>query len=148
MNRICFICLGNICRSPMAEYILKDMLSKNNIDNVIVESRATSYEEQGNDMYPKAKKVLNQKGIPYNRREAKRLENKDYDKYDIFYYMEDKNLKNIERILDSTDKCQKLLDKDIEDPWYTNNFEKVFEEIEVGCKEIIKKLKNNWLLLI
>lgn len=143
MNRICFICLGNICRSPMAEYILKDMLIKNNIDNVIVESRATSYEEQGNDMYPKAKKVLNQKGIPYNRREAKRLENKDYDKYDIFYYMEDKNLKNIERILDSTDKCQKLLDKDIEDPWYTNNFEKVFEEIEQGCKEIIKKIKNN-----
>ena len=143
MNRICFICLGNICRSPMAEYILKDMLSKNNIDNVIVESRATSYEEQGNDMYPKAKRILNQKGIPYNRREAKRLENKDYDKYDIFYYMEDKNLKNIERILDSTDKCQKLLDKDIEDPWYTNNFEKVFEEIEEGCKEIIKKLKNN-----
>ena len=143
MNRICFICLGNICRSPMAEYILKDMLSKNNIDNVIVETRATSYEEQGNDMYPKAKKVLNQKGIPYNRREAKRLENKDYDKYDIFYYMEDKNLKNIERILESTDKCQKLLDKDIEDPWYTNNFEKVFEEIEEGCKEIIKKLKNN-----
>ena len=143
MNRICFICLGNICRSPMAEYILKDMLSKNNIDNVIVESRATSYEEQGNDMYPKAKKVLNQKGIPYNRREAKRLENKDYDKYDIFYYMEDKNLKNIERILESTDKCQKLLDKDIEDPWYTNNFEKVFEEIEDGCKEIIKKIKNN-----
>ncbi|MBR6949916.1 MAG: low molecular weight phosphotyrosine protein phosphatase [Bacilli bacterium] len=143
MNRICFICLGNICRSPMAEYILKDMLIKNNIDNVIVETRATSYEEQGNDMYPKAKKVLNQKGIPYNRREAKRLENKDYDKYDIFYYMEDKNLKNIERILESTDKCQKLLDKDIEDPWYTNNFEKVFEEIEEGCKEIIKKLKNN-----
>ena len=143
MNRICFICLGNICRSPMAEYILKDMLIKNNIDNVIVESRATSYEEQGNDMYPKAKKVLNQKGIPYNRREAKRLENKDYDKYDIFYYMEDKNLKNIERILDSTDKCQKLLDKDIEDPWYKNNFEKVFEEIEQGCKEIIKKIKNN-----
>ena len=143
MNRICFICLGNICRSPMAEYILKDMLIKNNIDNVIVETRATSYEEQGNDMYPKAKKVLNQKGIPYNRREAKRLENKDYDKYDIFYYMEDKNLKNIERILDSTDKCQKLLDKDIEDPWYTNNFEKVFEEIEDGCKEIIKKIKNN-----
>ena len=143
MNRICFICLGNICRSPMAEYILKDMLIKNNIDNVVVESRATSYEEQGNDMYPKAKRILNQKGIPYNRREAKRLENKDYDKYDIFYYMEDKNLKNIERILDSTDKCQKLLDKDIEDPWYTNNFEKVFEEIEQGCKEIIKKLKNN-----
>ncbi|MBR4693171.1 MAG: low molecular weight phosphotyrosine protein phosphatase [Bacilli bacterium] len=143
MNRICFICLGNICRSPMAEYILKDMLIKNNIDNVIVETRATSYEEQGNDMYPKAKKVLNQKGIPYNRREAKRLENKDYDKYDIFYYMEDKNLKNIERILESTDKCQKLLDKDIEDPWYTNNFEKVFEEIEDGCKEIIKKIKNN-----
>ena len=143
MNRICFICLGNICRSPMAEYILKDMLIKNNIDNVIVESRATSYEEQGNDMYPKAKKVLNQKGISYNRREAKRLENKDYDKYDIFYYMEDKNLKNIERILDSTDKCQKLLDKDIEDPWYTNDFEKVFEEIEQGCKEIIKKIKNN-----
>lgn len=143
MNRICFICLGNICRSPMAEYILKDMLSKNNIDNVIVESRATSYEEQGNDMYPKAKKILNQKGIPYSRREAKRLENEDYDKYDSFYYMEDKNLKNIERILENTDKCQKLLDKDIEDPWYTNNFEKVFEEIEQGCKGIIKKLKNN-----
>ena len=143
MNRICFICLGNICRSPMAEYILKDMLKKNSIKNVIVDSKATSYEEQGNDMYPKAKEILSIKGIPYNRREASRLEKEDYNNYDVFYYMEDRNLKNIERILDKTDKCKKLLDKDIEDPWYTNNFDKVYEEIQEGCKEIIKLLKND-----
>lgn len=143
MNRICFICLGNICRSPMAEYILKDKLRKQGIKNVIVDSKATSYEEQGNDMYPKAKNILKEHNIQFSIREAKRLEKEDYDKYDVFYYMEDKNLRNIERIFDKTDKCKKLLIKDIEDPWYTNNFEKVYEEIDEGCQEIIKLLKNN-----
>ena len=143
MNRICFICLGNICRSPMAEYILKDKLKKQGINNIIVDSKATSYEEQGNDIYIKAKDILKVHNIPFNNREATRLEKEDYDKYDVFYYMEDKNLKNIERILDKTDKCKKLLKKDIEDPWYTNNFEKVYEEIEEGCQEILKYVKNN-----
>ena len=70
MRRICFVCLGNICRSPMAEFILKDMIKKNNIDDIIVESRATSYEEEGNDMYYLAKEELTKRGVPFTRREA------------------------------------------------------------------------------
>ena len=143
MNRICFVCLGNICRSPMAEFILKQKLRNNNIDNVIVESRATSYEEEGNDTYYKAKQVLDKKNIKYTKRESTRLEKEDLNKYDVIYYMDDSNLYNIKRILGESNKYKKLSTKDIEDPWYTNNFDKVFEEIDEACNKILDTIKNS-----
>ena len=143
MNRICFVCLGNICRSPMAEFILKQKLKENNIDNIIVESRATSYEEEGNDTYYKAKQVLDKNNIKYTKRESTRLEKEDLNKYDVIYYMDDSNLYNIKRILGESNKYKKLSTKDIEDPWYTNNFDKVFEEIDEACNKILDTIKNS-----
>ena len=99
MLKICFVCLGNICRSPMAEFIMKNKIKDDN--NYLVTSRATSYEEQGNDMYTPAKKKLDEKHIPYTKHIATRLEKEDYDKYDYFYCMEDNNISNCLRIFGS-----------------------------------------------
>ncbi len=139
--KICFICLGNICRSPMAEFIMKDLLIKNNISDVYVDSKATSYEEEGNDMYYLAKEKLDEKGIKYTRREAHRLEKEDYDKYDLFIGMEDSNINNINRILGREDKTIRLLDdRNISDPWYTRDFEKAYNDIYEGCNKLFKNI--------
>lgn len=133
MTRICFICLGNICRSPMAEYILKD-LDKDN--KFYIASRATSYEEQGNDMDSRAKRTLDAHNIPYTKHTATRLEKSDRDKFDRFIVMEKYQISRVKDILGDEIEVETLLDEDIEDPWYTNNFEKVYTQILQGCKKI------------
>ena len=140
--RICFVCLGNICRSPMAEFIMKDKLKKLGIsDKYIIESRATSYEEEGNDMYPPAKRMLDSKGIPYTRHYAKRLELDDYNKFDLFVCMEDSNIRNISYIFDDRDKkVIKLLDRNISDPWYTGNFISTYNDLVEGIDKLIKSV--------
>ena len=147
--RICFVCLGNICRSPMAEFILKDLLKKNNIDDIIVESRATSYEEEGNDMYYLAKEELTKRGIPFTRREASTLNKNDYDKYDLIVGMDDGNIRNIMRIIgeDPKNKVYKLnrfsgSDEDIKDPWYTRDFDAAYNDIFDGVKGLLKIIKK------
>ena len=142
--KICFVCLGNICRSPMAEFIMKDLLKKNNINDVFVDSKATSYEEEGNDMYYLAKEKLDEKGIIYSRRKAKRLEKEDYDKYDLIIGMDDNNIRNIKNILrdDKDSKIIKLLDRDISDPWYTRDFEKAYNDIYEGCLILLRNIRK------
>lgn len=140
MIKICFVCLGNICRSPMAEFIMKDKIKKLNLeDKYYITSKATSYEEQGNDMYEYAKEKLAEKKIPYTKRKAQRLEKEDYDKYDYFICMEEKNIKNALKIFDKDpkNKVKKLLKKDIEDPWYTGNFEKTYNDILEGINKLL-----------
>ncbi len=140
--KICFICLGNICRSPMAEFIMKDKVKKLGLtDKFHIESRATSYEEEGNDMYPKAKRMLEEKGIPYTRHYAKRVEESDYDKFDLFICMEDANIRNLKYIFEDYDKkVIKLLDKDIADPWYTGNFINTYNDLCEGIDLLIKNM--------
>ena len=140
--RICFVCLGNICRSPMAEFIMKDKVKLLGREKeFIIESRGTSYEEEGNDMYPPAKRMLDSKGIPYTRHYAKRLEESDYNKFDLFICMEEANIRNISYIFDDPDnKVIKLLDRDISDPWYTGNFISTYNDL---CEGINLFLKNN-----
>ena len=141
MIKICFVCLGNICRSPMAEYIMKDKINKLNLNDIYVTSRGTSYEEQGNDMYPRAKSELDRHNIKYDRHKATRLEKEDYDQFDYFICMEDSNIRSISYIFnDPKNKVIKLLDKNISDPWYTGNFTSTFNDLDTGIDILIKKL--------
>ena len=141
MIKICFVCLGNICRSPMAEYIMKDKINKLNLKDIIVTSRGTSYEEQGNDMYPPAKRELDKHNIKYEKHIATRLEKEDYDKYDYFICMEESNIRGINYIFNDTqNKVIKLLDKDISDPWYTGEFSTTFNDLDTGIDILINKL--------
>lgn len=142
MIKVLFVCHGNICRSPMAEYILKDRINKRKLD-IYTESRATSFEEIGNDIYPPAKEILDFYHIPYSRHRARRVNQDDYDSFDLIYVMDNNNLRNILRIIDDKDnKIKKLLSCDIEDPWYTGNYEKVYRQIEQGVDEIIKQIRE------
>lgn len=151
MIKICFVCLGNICRSPMAEFIMKEKLKKNNLqDKFIIESKGTSYEEEGNDIYPNVKRLLDEKNISYTRRCATTLVESDYEKYDYFIGMDQNNIRNMKYLFnnDPNNKIYRLLDftelkKDVEDPWYTRNFEKVYEEINIGCDKLLETLLSN-----
>lgn len=145
MIKICFVCLGNICRSPMAEYIMKKKLKDLNLENEYhIVSRATSYEEQGNDIYPPAKRKLTEKNIPFSNHTATRLEKDDYNKYDYFICMEQRNITNTLRIFESdpSNKTFTLLDKDIADPWYTGNFDDTYNDLDYGLDNLIKELEK------
>ena len=148
MIKVMFVCLGNICRSPMAEFVLKDMVSKKGLSNEFyIKSSATSYEEIGNDIYCGARDKLIQKNIPFTKRKATRLTPGDYNKYDFIIGMEEANIRNIKRIVgeDKENKIYKLLDfsnnpRDIADPWYTGNFEVTYNDIVDGCHSFLESL--------
>lgn len=147
MNRvhIIFVCHGNICRSPMAEFIMKD-LCKN--DNFLIESRATSFEEIGNDLYYLTKDVLNKYHIPYTKHVARRITKEEFERADYVIVMDDNNLYNLKRIVkEENKKVYKMLEflgttKDVLDPWYTRRFDECFEEIYASCKALYKIIKE------
>lgn len=146
MTKILFICHGNICRSTMAEFVLKDMARKMGLDWEI-ESAATSTEELGNDIHHGTKTKLTAKGIPFTSRRARQMTKADYDYYDLLIGMDRYNMINMRRFYqnDPQDKLRLLLDYtdrggDIADPWYTGNFDATYNDIEEGCTALIKKL--------
>ncbi len=144
MIKICFVCHGNICRSPMAEYVLKDKLKKiNMLNKFIIVSKATSFEEEGNDMHPGTKRILKENNIEFSSHRATKLTKEDYEKYDYFICMDENNMRNIKFIFDDKDnKIFKLLkNKDVKDPWYTGNFEETYDDIDIGTNRLIDMFK-------
>lgn len=147
MIRVCFVCLGNICRSPMAEFIFKDLVRKEGLEKeFLIESRGTCDDEIGNDMHPGTKSMLDKYNIPYGRHYATRLLKSDYDKYDYFIGMDDYNVLSIKRLFGTDKKIYKLLDftknsKEIDDPWYTHNFTITYDEIDKGCRALLDYIK-------
>ena len=144
--RVLFVCHGNICRSPMAEFIFKDIIEKENLtDKFFVRSAATSAEEIGNPVYPPARKKLMEHNILCEGKRANQIKRSDYDNYDYIIAMEQFNIRNILRIVkdDKDKKVFRLLDftdnpKDIDDPWYTGNFDITYDEILEGCRGLLK----------
>ena len=141
MYNILFVCYGNICRSPIAEMIFKDLIYKNSKRYLInCESMATSMEELGNDIYPKAKKKLEEMNIPVERHIARQFKKSDYDKYDYIIVFEERNKRDLINILgdDIDNKIHLILEyannlKGIDDPWYTDDFDIAYKEIYEGC---------------
>lgn len=150
MYNILFVCYGNICRSPMAEMIFKDIIYKNNKRYMFsCVSRATSVEELGNDIYPSAKSKLLDKGITCESHKAIQIKKEDYKIYDYIIVMEERNKRDVIRIMgpDIEDKVHLLLEytntlKDIDDPWYTGDFDTAFDEIYNGCVGLYNYLLN------
>lgn len=150
MIKVMFVCLGNICRSPMAEFVFKDIVKKQGLEKEFyIKSSATSYEEIGNDIHYGTRDKLIQKGISFENRKAIRLKPEDYKKYDYIIGMENSNIKNIKRIVgeDYENKVYRLLDfsknsRDIADPWYTRNFEITYNDVVEGCNGFMNYLKN------
>ncbi len=149
MIRVLFVCHGNICRSPMAEYILKDMVRKNGLeDKVYIESAATSYEEIGNPVYPPARAELAKHGIGCRGHAARKLVKADFEEFDYLIAMEEYNLRNIRREFGEAlaKKVSLLLDYtdmpgDIDDPWYTGSFDVTYNEIVMGCEGFLATIE-------
>ena len=148
MKKIVFVCLGNICRSPMAEFIFKNALkSAGRSAEFEVSSRATSYEEEGNPVYPPARAVLAKHGVSCAGKYASRLQKSEYSSADLFVCMEDKNVRDVLRIFgsDPEKKVVKLLDYtkkggNIADPYYTGDFDLTYAQIEEGCRGLLASI--------
>ena len=143
MIKILFICHGNICRSPMAEFMMKDLVEKRGLEKEFeISSAATSNEEIGNDMYPPAKRMLKEKGIDFSRRAARQLRFGDYDYYDRIICMDEYNLRNILKFFggDPANKVSMLLDRPVADPWYTGDFETTYNDLSEGLCRLMEDL--------
>ena len=148
MTKILFVCHGNICRSPMAEFVMKDLVTKAGLASQFhIESAATSREEIGNPVYPPARRKLAEHGISCDGYAARQLTNQDYDKYDLLIGMDQANLRNMHRMCggDPEGKLHLLLDftnrpGNVADPWYTGDFEATWRDVEQGCQGLLQEL--------
>ena len=150
MIKILFVCHGNICRSPMAEFVMKELVRRAGRESdFLIESAATSREELGNDMHYGTRTKLREMGIPFSRRAARQITINDYDRYDYLVAMDDENLYYMNRCWggDPKNKIRMLLsfagkDRDIADPWYTGNFDQTYEDVLEGCTAFLASLKK------
>ena len=144
VRRIMFVCHGNICRSPMAEMVMAELLRKAGRDDITTASAATSTEEIGNGVHPGTVRLLNRHNIPLRRHEAVQLMRRDAERYDLFIGMDSSNLRNMRRMLGDAAEGRifNLLDfsdrpRDISDPWYTGDFETTYSDVMEGCQALL-----------
>ena len=146
MTKVLFVCHGNICRSPMAEFVLKDMVKKAGREkDFLIESAATSTEEIGNRVYSPARRKLAEHGISCEGKTARQMRINDYRDFDLLIGMDRANLRNMQRICggDPDGKLHLMLDYtdhpgDVADPWYTGDFEATWRDVEEGCRELLR----------
>lgn len=151
-RKIMFVCHGNICRSPMAEFIFKKMVKESGHEReFIVNSCATSTEEIGNPIYPPAKRELERRGVEYDDHRSVQLKKSDYDNYDMFIVMDYANYRNTQRIFgeDKMDKVRLLMsfvgqNREVSDPWYTGDFATCFNDITAGCQALLKEVLSDY----
>ncbi|MBQ3592491.1 MAG: low molecular weight phosphotyrosine protein phosphatase [Clostridia bacterium] len=142
MIKILFLCHGNICRSPMGEFILKDMVQKAGLaDRFVIASAAVSREEIGNPVYPPARRELQKHGISCDGHAAHQITRRELEEYDRIYYMDQSNARWLRRLFGAdAAKCRPLLSHDVADPWYTGDFSQTWEDILEGCEKIMEEL--------
>ena len=151
MVRILFVCHGNICRSPMAEFVMKDLVKKNGLESRFeIASAATSAEELCNPVHPGTRRKLNENGIRCDGKYAQQMTRRDYDEYDLLICMDENNLRNMRRMLggDPEGKISKLMAfagsiADVSDPWYTDRFDVCYRDILAGCQGLLDTLLSD-----
>ena len=148
MKKILFVCHGNICRSVMAEMVMRYLVAEaGREDEFMIDSCATSREEIGNDIYPPAKRCLTAHQVPFSRHAARQITKEDYDKFDLILCMEEYNIRNLRYTLGAAlldadalkaePKIRRLLNRDVADPWYTGDFEATYRDVVEGCQQLL-----------
>ena len=154
MKKILFVCHGNICRSVMAEMVMRHLVAESSIEqSVLIDSCATSREEIGNDIYPPAKRCLSAHSVPFSRHAARQITHEDYENFDMILCMEDYNIRNLRRVLGEEimqqdaalpqPKIRRLLSHDVADPWYTDDFETTYQDLIEGCRALLAQIQKD-----
>ncbi len=142
MHKVLFVCHGNICRSPMAEFVLKDMVKKaGRASEFSIASVAVSREELGNPVYPPARRELAAHGIPCDGHRARQITDADVARYDHIYYMDASNARYLAQMFPGETKFQPFLSRNVADPWYTGDFTQTWADIQEGCTRIMEELR-------
>ena len=149
MKKILFVCHGNICRSTMAEFVMKDLVRKAGLEQEFeIDSKACRTDELGSDTYPGTKRALKEHGVPFTPRQARQITRADYDAWDFIVYMDEENRRDLTRLTrsDPQGKCSFLLSwaglsREVADPWYTGEFETTYQDVLLGCKALLEKIK-------
>ena len=140
MHKILFVCHGNICRSPMAEFVMKDLVKTAGLaDRFEIASVAVSREEIGNPVYPPARRELQKHGIRCDGHAARQITRRDLEHFDRIYYMDSSNGRYLQRLFGSGN-WEPLLNRDVADPWYSGDFQQTWEDILEGCTRIMEEL--------